>query len=92
MASKKVVNHQFNGVKYNIEVDGSLQGWCSPPPGKKPEPIIIVRPNIKTKIGFVTLLHECIHAGNYNIHESKVERMATEIGLLLWRLGYRKKN
>jgi hypothetical protein len=90
MRHKRVATHSFNGIRHDIEVDGTLEGWCSPPPGRRPEPIIIVHSDIKTKHGFVVLLHECLHAGNYNIHENKVDRMAEEIGSLLWRLGYRK--
>lgn len=45
---------------------------------------------VTTKNGLVTLIHESLHAENWAASEAVVDRVSTEIGDFLWRLGYRK--
>lgn len=96
--SQKVHTHRFNGIRYHIEVDNRYIGWCDKP--KKPDPKeypAIRLPNGLPKgnrrgarDGLVTLIHECLHAERYSDYENVVDRVAGDIGRLLWRLGYRR--
>ena len=98
MAQKKVLTHSFNGVSFKIGVDEPYIGWCDRPeePQQSEYPAIRLpeglpkgnRRNAKRQL--IVLLHECLHASDWNKHEDTVDRMSTEIGGLLWRLGYRR--
>lgn len=96
---KKVRTHTFNKVKYKIGVDEPYFGWCDRPrkPQKSEYPAIRLPEGLPcgdkkgAKNGLISLVHECLHAENWNAHEKTVERCAVEIGSLLWRLGYRRK-
>lgn len=95
---RKVRTHKFNGVKYHIDVDDPYVGWCDKP--RKPDPAeypTIRLPNglpcgngKTAKEGLAILMHEMIHAGNWNLSEKKVDQMAADQSSLLWRLGYRR--
>lgn len=87
---KKVKTHRFNGVKYNIDVDEPFDAMCESPREKDYKPHLRVAVDINTKNGLISLLHECLHAEGWAVGEQIVDRAATEIGSLLWRLGYRK--
>ena len=97
--TKPVNTHSFNGVSYKIRVDVPIDGWCDKP--KKPqksEYLAIWLPNglpfgdeRGAKNGLITLIHECLHAEHWKSREKTVDRVSTEIGSLLWRLGYRRK-
>lgn len=93
-----VRTHRFKGVKYYIELD-KIDGWCDKPkkPQKSEYPAIrlpdgLPRESSKgAKLGLITLLHECIHAEHWALTETRTDQIATDIGTLLWRLGYRRK-
>ena len=96
---KRVRTHRFNGVKYHIGVDDPYIGWCDRPgmPQKSEYPAIRL-PNglsagnsLKAKEDLITLLHECIHAEHWKLTEARTDQIATDIGSLLWRLGYRRE-
>lgn len=97
---KKVRTHSFNGVRYKIGVDDPYDAWCDPPrkPQKREFPAIRLCDglpfgnNRRAKNGLIALIHECLHASDYNTHENTVERVSMDIGRLLWRLGYRRQN
>jgi hypothetical protein len=38
-----------------------------------------------------TIIHEAIHAGAWDLSEDAVDRLATDIARLLWRLNWRKQ-
>ena len=42
------------------------------------------------RLMLITLLHECLHASNWDKSEKVIDRTAVDIGKLLWRLGYRR--
>lgn len=96
---KKVKTHIFNKVKFFIGVDEPYVGWCDKPkvPDKDEYPAIRLPNGLafgntkKAKEDLVILLHECLHAENWNKSENEVDRVAVDIGGLLWRLGYRRK-
>ena len=95
---RKVKTHKFNGTKYYIGVDEPYVGWCDKP--KKPDiseyPAIRLPSGLPcgnkrgAKIGLITLLHECLHAENWDKSERNIDKVSTEIGTLLWRLNYRR--
>ena len=94
-----VRTHRFNGVKYFIGVDDPYIGWCDKPktPDKTEYPAIRLPNGLsfgntkKAKEDLTILLHECLHAENWNKSESVVDRTAVDIGNLLWRMGYRRE-
>ena len=94
---KKVRTHRFNGVKYHIGVTEPYVGWCDRPRSPDPREYPAIRmpeglvggDSRKAKEGLIILLHECIHAGKWSLSEKDVDQMATDIGGLQWRLGYR---
>ena len=84
--------HKFNGVKYDIDVDEPFLGICESPDTAKHKcrPHIRIAEDIDTKKGFITLFEEWLHASNYCKDHKIVERVASEGGSLVWRLGYRR--
>lgn len=95
---RKVRTHRFNGVKYFVELDEPYIGWCDRPDTPDPKEYPAIRlPNglafgntAKAKEDLKTLLHECFHAEDWSKLEGEVDRVAVDIGNLLWRLGYRR--
>lgn len=83
-----VKTHKFNGIKYDIDFCGPIDGNCDYPKGQRPSIRILCNP--ESKNGLITLIHESLHAENWAITEEVVDRVSTEIGNLLWKLGYRK--
>lgn len=100
MSRRKVLTHRFNKVKYAIDVVG-FKGQIAQKKQDLPC-IVIVRPDITmteslpygngkfARLMLITLLHECLHASNWNKSEKVVDRTAVDIGNLLWRLGFRR--
>ena len=98
---KKVRTHRFKGVKYDICVDESFFGYCDLPDISKQNPDLVLPDGLargngkKARQDLNILLHECLHASSgcwhYLADDKKVDRVAIEIGSLLWRLGYRRK-
>lgn len=91
---RKVRTHKFNGVKFDIKFEdsGNVLGRCDWPHNKDSTPALRINCEIGTKEGLVTLIHECLHAENWAATEEVVDRTSTEIGDLLWRLGYRRQH
>ncbi len=97
--ARKVETHRFNGTKYRIEVDDPFLGLCDKPEGPKKDRYPALRlskglPHGNEKgarTGLITLMHEMIHASNWNLSEEIVDRMAVDMGGLLWRLRYRRR-
>lgn len=85
---KKVKSHSFNGRKYSIVI-GEFDGLTD-----KSETgySLVVNCDINTRKGLISLIHEALHAGNWDKHEETIDRTSKEIGRLLWRLGYKIKN
>lgn len=88
----KPIKHKINGKEYEIDVEDCYVGLTVS--GKIN---LITLPNglaygnsSKAKQDLLTLLHECIHAMDMKQSEKKVEQSAQDIGILLWKLGYRR--
>lgn len=84
---KPVKTHTFNGIKYDIDICGPIDGCCDKPHDERPSLRVTV--DLNTSRGLITLIHEAMHASNFDRHEDTVERTSRDIGRLLWRLGYR---
>ena len=78
----------FNGVVYDVDLCGPIDGSCDQPNGGKPT--LMITADLTTKNGFTTLIHECLHASSFHTSEDVVDRTAVDVGRLLWRLGYRR--
>jgi len=82
---RPVKTHTFDGIRYNIVV-GEFDGCADIHSGYA----LLVNGNLDTQNGLITLIHEAMHAGNWDKHEKTIDRSSKEIGRLLWRLGYRR--
>ena len=83
-----VKTHRFNGVTYDIDLDTDCDGYCEAP---KPRgnPCLYLAVPIDTKDGMRKLMHEMLHACNWEKTEAKVEQAAEDMHRLMWRLGFR---
>lgn len=84
---KPVLTHTFNKIKYRIMV-GRFDGFTDVDKGKDYTLVVSAEPNTQTEL--ISVIHESMHAGNWDKHEETIDRSSKEIGRLLWRLGYRK--
>ena len=87
---KPVHTATFNGVKYDVDLCGPIDGSCDSPLGGKPN--IRICTNLETQTGLETAIHESLHASFWAKTDEKVGQTARDIARLLWRLGYRKYN
>ncbi len=84
---KKVRTHSFGGHRYNIKFD-KFDGATDV--DKSPRDMLIAaKPDTQNEL--ITIIHEAMHAGNWDKHEETIDRSSTEIGRFLWRLGYRRR-
>ena len=80
--------HSFNGKNFKIIV-GPVDGLCIQSDKKENSYEIFIMYPLSEKNGLITAIHEALHASDYGMSEEKVDRMSTEIGNFLWRMGYR---
>ena len=83
----KVRTHSFCGIKYKIDFVGGIDGITDT---RESFPSIVIACKSGTQNELITIIHEAMHAGNWDKHEETIDRSSKEIGRLLWRLGYRK--
>lgn len=96
---RKVKTHKFAGKKFYIGVDEPYIGWCDKPGQPDPAEYPAIRlPNglpfgekQGAKEGLITLIHECLHAEIWSKSENEIDRVAMDVGGLLWRLGFRRR-
>ena len=84
---KPVKSATFNGVKYEIDVCGPLDGLCNSPRGSDPSVRICV--GLEDRKGLETVIHESLHACFWAKSEEKVGQTAKDVARFLWRLGFR---
>ena len=51
---------------------------------------ILIANRLRGKRQLDVLIHEMLHACNWQIDESYISQMASDIAQVLWRLGYRR--
>ena len=80
----------FSSGRYRIELHEDYHGFAEVPrqPGAD-ELCIWINPRLRGKQRLETIIHEAIHAEWPDMPEQKVEAAGTNIGRLVWRLGYR---
>ena len=79
----------LNGHKYNFFFNGKVNGTCETHDTKDRHISIMTKPRTRNEL--ITLIHEMLHAENWDASEAKVTRVADEIGCALWRAGYRRE-
>ena len=84
----KVRTHTFNGKRYKIVFTGRIDGLADT---KELLPSVVIACEENTQNELITIIHEAMHAGNWDKHEETIDRSSNEIGKLLWRLGFRRK-
>jgi len=85
---KRIKTHTFNGKEHDIDLEMTL-GYCDSPRGGRPTLYV----PLDTYGEFKTLrilIHEAMHACNWDKHENTVDVCSRDITRFLWRLGYRK--
>jgi hypothetical protein len=80
-----VRTHTFNGKRYHILV-GCYDGFADVDDDYS---LVINCDNPNSQKGLITIIHEAMHAGNWDKHEKTIDRSSKEIGRLLWRMGWR---
>ena len=80
-----IKTHTFNGVKYDIDFCGPIDGYASQ--GGKDETMMITCPMDSPQF-LETVLHESLHACNWTATEENVLVTAKDIARLLKRIGY----
>lgn len=86
---KPVETHIFHGRRYKIDLQ-KFDGICDTYNLVESDRTLRIMVSLKTRNGLITAIHEALHAENWAATESVVERVSSEIGDFLWRLGYRK--
>ena len=84
---KKVKTATFNRRKYIVYI-GKLKGLTTVSEEQALELNVRID-HLSGRMLLDTLIHESIHACDWNAPEKKVQRMATDISRFLWRVGYR---
>jgi len=90
MPKKKVKTQTFNGHRYRIDINRT-NGLCDVHGDRKELKDFMVFVTPHTKKGLRIILHECLHAEDWDKSEEAVDRTSREISNFLWRLGYRLK-
>ena len=78
----------FNRRKYKVVLSDRLDGWCDQYANNERYLLVMAEPDTQTEL--ITIVHESLHASDWCKTEETIDRVSTEIGRLLWRLGYRK--
>ncbi len=83
---RKVKTHTFNGTRYNIYIE-PIKGIANL--DNSQGSIHVITQCLSQRQTLVVTIHESLHVSDWNMSEEKVDRISTEIGSLLYRLGYR---
>ena len=82
--------HTFNGISYDLHW-GEIDGMCDSP-GRGSRPNFVVAMEADNSLKFLeTVIHEAMHASDWQSSENKVTITARDIARLLKRLGYEIK-
>jgi hypothetical protein len=79
--------HTFNGKKYSVYF-GPLKG-LSDVSRNRPLSLYVRTTGLSASTILNITIHEALHACEWNSSEKKVDRVASDVSRLLWRLGYR---
>jgi len=85
---KPVKTATFRGTKYEIELDGPIDGRCEGTHDTK-NPKLSIYVDLDSKVGLITVIHEALHACCFAKTEKIVTETAEDIARFLRRLGYK---
>lgn len=88
---KTFVFKRTNGKRYRLDIWEGFDGLCDPPDGRIIPAISLPKPLGDDKRSLELLIHEALHAINFDMTEEKVDAAATDVARLLWKVGYRLK-
>jgi len=81
------IRTRINGKTYTID-PGAFHALCDNPHDS--EPAIMLADGLQnTRSSLTYMVHELLHASDWNASEEKVTKTAEDIGRVLWRLGFR---
>jgi len=83
-----VRTHTFCGNKYEIDFD-ECAGFCEEPHPKMPT-LYVGMNELSEPEQLRVLIHESLHACDWQKQEVLVHQTSKDIARFLWRLGYRK--
>lgn len=84
------MRHKFRGRIFDIIESMSDEGGeCAYPGNKSPEMIIPVEG--ESKYDLEVIIHEGIHACQWDVSEEAVREISHDIAGILWKLGWRKE-
>lgn len=90
MAARTV---ELNGVKWKLLFTNRMyhkdDGACADPTNVLKDRKIRVRKSLEGKRKLIVLLHELLHAADWSKDESWVEKIAEDIGQIVWDSGFR---
>lgn len=84
---KVIVRDNPFQLSFTNRIGSKFLGHCDPP-GIEPRKIKI-RKSLKGRERLDTIIHELLHAAQWDLSEDAVEETATDIANALWQLGYR---
>lgn len=75
-------------LEFTSRIDPNYDGFCDPP--DTPNKRIWIKKNLRPSREIQTLLHEMLHACDWDLCEEAVTEIADDIGRVLYKLGYRR--
>ena len=83
-----IKTHKFNGRLYAIDFDDCV-GICQPPDNSLPT-IYFPHGLDSSRKSLEIVIHEAIHACYFDMPEDRVDILARDLSIFLWKLKYRK--
>ena len=83
-----VKTHTFCGNTYDIDFE-ECAGFCQNPRPKRPT-LYVGMNELSEPEQLRVLIHEALHACDWNKREVMVDQTSRDIARFLWRLNYRK--
>ncbi len=82
----KILGKKWN-LKFVPKLPTGILGECDPPHLKNKQIRILASTENLTRLD--TLIHECLHAVDFEIKERTIAHAASDIARVLWTCGYR---
>ncbi len=82
---------QLAGKRWRLQFVPRMNddGQCDPP--DRPCKAISIARKLRGERQLEVLLHELLHASNWQLDEEHITQIAADIAHVLWRLGYRRQ-
>jgi hypothetical protein len=90
--TRPIISHAFRGKRYQVwgpPQRSKFFGSCDDPKDKRKK--IQIPINGKRLFDLDTIIHESVHACEFDLAEEAVDGLAEATSKLLWRLGWRKE-